>query len=91
MPWAWEDFLVLAKKLAEAPATEAAYRSSVSRAYYAAYHVAKITLEASGLTIPRGAGSHKRVWDAYSFSSADRARAVGIALPLLLDPDACAS
>jgi len=55
------DFLILANTLAGG-ATEAEWRSSVSRAYYAAFHVARDLLLACGFTAPRGDQAHSYLW-----------------------------
>jgi uncharacterized protein (UPF0332 family) len=51
------DFLAVAKLLA-GESTEAAWRSAVSRAYYAAFHVARSLLEELGFTVPRADKAH---------------------------------
>ena len=48
----WRDFLVLAGRLGGG-AAEAEWRSAVSRAYYAAFHVARLLLSDLKFTIPR--------------------------------------
>jgi uncharacterized protein (UPF0332 family) len=55
------EFLQVARDLL-AGSTEAAWRSSVSRAYYAAFHVARQRLEESGFTVPRGERAHAYLW-----------------------------
>lgn len=55
------EFLILARQLALAT-TEAAWRSSVSRAYYAAFHVARQLLEDLGFTVPRADRAHAYLW-----------------------------
>jgi uncharacterized protein (UPF0332 family) len=55
------DFLSLAKDLLTYP-TEAAWRSAVSRAYYAAFHVARQLLEDLSFTVPRGERAHAYLW-----------------------------
>jgi len=55
------DFLVLAQSLAPA-ATEAAWRSAASRAYYAAFHVARQFLEGLGFAVPPGEKAHAYLW-----------------------------
>jgi uncharacterized protein (UPF0332 family) len=55
------DFLLAAKLLL--PATlEAAWRSAVSRAYYAAFHVARQLLEDLGFRVPFGERAHAYLW-----------------------------
>jgi len=49
----WRDFLSLAAQLAGDMA-EADWRTAVSRAYYAAFHVARRLLADLNFTVPRG-------------------------------------
>ncbi len=55
-----EDFLVLAKSLLKRP-TEAAYRSAVSRAYYAVFHVGVTFLAELGLKASDGPQAHAQL------------------------------
>jgi uncharacterized protein (UPF0332 family) len=55
------DFLTLAQTLL-ADRFEAAWRSAVSRAYYAAFHVARELLEDLRFTVPRGEQAHGYLW-----------------------------
>src|SRR6185437_2599670 len=55
------DFLTLAQQLA-LETTEAAWRSALSRAYYAAFHVARQLLENLGFAVPRADRAHGHVW-----------------------------
>ncbi len=55
------DFLILARQLVLA-STEAAWRSAVSRAYYAAFHVARHLLEDLGFTVPHADRAHAYLW-----------------------------
>jgi uncharacterized protein (UPF0332 family) len=52
------DFLHLAQVLASG-ATEAEWRSAVSRAYYAGFHVARDLLWDMGFKVPRADAAHK--------------------------------
>lgn len=54
------DFLPLARKLAADP-SEAAWRSALSRAYYAAFHVARELLESMGFAVPKADAAHKHM------------------------------
>lgn len=54
----WRDFLALASRLAAGP-TEADWRSAVSRAYYAAFHVARELLAGLNFTVPRADRAHQ--------------------------------
>jgi len=51
------DFLTLANTLASGT-TEAEWRSAVSRAYYAAFHVARELFESLGFQVPRSERAH---------------------------------
>ena len=54
----WRDFLLLATRLAAA-GTEADWRSAVSRAYYAAFHVARTLLAGWNFVVPRADRAHQ--------------------------------
>lgn len=54
----WRDFLSLAARLAADP-TEADWRTAVSRAYYAAFHVARALLAGLNFTVPRADRAHQ--------------------------------
>ena len=62
----WEDYLQLAEELFEQN-TEASLRSAISRAYYAAYHMAKLWLEQEdpfmAKDIQNSAISHEGLWN----------------------------
>jgi uncharacterized protein (UPF0332 family) len=51
------DFLTVAKQLADA-STESAWRSAISRAYYAAFHVARELLEDLRFAVPHADRAH---------------------------------
>ena len=78
MPFVWEEFLTLAETLNRGTPSEAAHRTSISRAYYAAFHTAKIALESIGSGTGTGGDSHARVWNAYQRAALDNAKTVGI-------------
>jgi uncharacterized protein (UPF0332 family) len=54
----WRDFLLLATRLA-AGATEADWRTAVSRAYYAAFHIARRLLTDLKFIVPRADRAHQ--------------------------------
>jgi uncharacterized protein (UPF0332 family) len=54
----WRDFLSLAAQLA-AGNNEADWRTSISRAYYAAFHVARRLVSDLGFTVPRADRAHQ--------------------------------
>lgn len=62
----WNDYIALAENLATSTG-EAEKRSSVGRAYYALYNVAKEWLckdpKRRNLIPPRGENSHKSLWE----------------------------
>ena len=55
------DFLDLAEALALGDG-EAEWRSAASRAYYAAFHVARLLLENAGFTVPVAEQAHAYLW-----------------------------
>lgn len=63
LPFDWQDYYVLAKELSERE-EEAALRSAISRAYYAAFCSAQIKVmqRAPDLIGEEGQGSHEVVW-----------------------------
>lgn len=62
----WTDYLTLASALAKVgKCGEAAQRSVISRAYYAAFHVAMGLLTRNGFQPRRTGDDHHRVWRAY--------------------------
>jgi uncharacterized protein (UPF0332 family) len=54
----WRDFLLLAARLA-ADAAEAEWRTAVSRAYYAAFHVGRRLLSDLKFAVPRADRAHQ--------------------------------
>lgn len=66
MPFDWAEYLRLAEELAQRQNDEAAFRSAVSRAYYAAYCQACAYLNQKNIPIPQGEGSHDRVWKSFA-------------------------
>lgn len=73
------DFLVLARALAT-QATEAAWRTAVSRAYYAAFHVARQLMEDLGFTVPPDASGHRYLIYRLSNCGQAQVRAAGQSL-----------
>jgi uncharacterized protein (UPF0332 family) len=56
-----DDFLTQARAWVQG-AVEADWRSAVSRAYYAAFHVARDLLSDLGFAVPRGPQAHSYLW-----------------------------
>lgn len=61
----WADYLTLADELASRTGDEAAERTAVNRAYYAAFGVARRHLIRSGVAIPRIGAAHTHVWTSF--------------------------
>jgi uncharacterized protein (UPF0332 family) len=76
------DFLTLAVQLSK-ESTEAAWRSAVSRAYYAVFHVARDLLAVLGFTVPYGDRAHSYLWMRLSNSSDPDIEDAGAALNTL--------
>ena len=75
MSFRWEEYFILAKELSQ-KGSEAATRSAISRAYYAAYHVARRHPGSKGATATQS-GSHGAVWRALRESSDKNWRKAG--------------
>jgi uncharacterized protein (UPF0332 family) len=56
----WRDFLLLANRLA-ASTTEADWRTGISRAYYAAFHVARRLFAELNFAVPRADRAHQHL------------------------------
>jgi len=75
-PFDFADFLDLADDLANR-SDEAAYRSAISRAYYAVLHVAYRTLPAAAQASISHRMTHRTTWQFYTTSSLTVCRQVG--------------
>ena len=73
------EFLDVADSLLESH-TEAHWRSAVSRAYYAAFHVARRFLSQHGLTVSMTANAHREVRDMLKLSGIPFVRKLGMKL-----------
>ena len=62
--FSWIEFLILARELGERNNKESALRSSISRAYYAAYNAAKAYCVEKNIQVFKVKGSHEDLWDA---------------------------
>jgi uncharacterized protein (UPF0332 family) len=76
------DFLTLAESLAQEK-TEAAWRTAVSRAYYAAFHVGRELFEDLGFTVPKAERAHGYLWLRLSNSGQSAVDQAGQDLKLL--------
>lgn len=77
MSFRWTDYLALATQLAQ-ETNEAALRSAISRAYYAAYHEAKYLADPNNEgKFSNQRGSHSALWDFYQQNSNSVYKTVG--------------
>src|SRR5205807_8039448 len=60
----WSQYLILAKDLGNR-SEEAALRSAISRAYYAAYNTARSFCSNAGIPIIDTGNLHKDLWDTF--------------------------
>lgn len=72
----WSGFLAIADELSER-SEAAAQRTAISRAYYAAFHVAKRWLEARGQSFPSDTNVHQFVWQAFRESPSSEQQDIG--------------
>ena len=68
MSFDWNQYLLLAKRLANETADEAALRSAVSRAYYCAFNLAAARAAENRCRLSPSGGSHEKVWTLYAES-----------------------
>src|SRR5215208_6759568 len=61
----WVQYLIIARELATHPDNESALRSSISRAYYAAYNAAMVYCGDKKISVLKNKGSHEDLWDAF--------------------------
>ena len=73
----WTQYLVLAQELKKREGEEACLRSSISRAYYSAYHLACKRLRERDIDVPSGESGHKGMWDVYRTSDNKDCRKIG--------------
>ena len=72
----FRDFLSLADTLARG-STEAEWRTACSRAYYAAFHVARQLLLALGFRVPQADRAHAYLWSRLSNAGISQVRKAG--------------
>lgn len=61
----WEGYLRLAEELSKSKDNESHLRAAVSRAYYAAYNVARRYIEEEKPDLAIDGGSHQKIWNAF--------------------------
>ena len=61
-PFEWKDYLTFAEDLQQSRVDEAALRSAVSRAYYAAFNQAVSFLENNQIFVTSTGNKHEAVW-----------------------------
>ncbi len=77
MSFDWQQFLVLATDLTAAP-DEARQRTSVSRAYYSAYHAASSAAKARFTDWrPESSNRHLALWNCWALSEMKQERRIG--------------
>ena len=76
------DFLLLAAELSQG-ASESYWRSATSRAYYAAFHVAREALESNQIPVPESAPGHERVYRCLNNAGEDELAKAGAKLNTL--------
>ena len=69
MPFDWREYFDLAKEL-QGQTSEAAQRSSISRAYYAVFGTAKNHLKTKGVIFSNTGEEHMLVWNRFLNSRA---------------------
>jgi hypothetical protein len=74
------DFLTLARTLSKS-AGEAELRSAVSRAYYSAFHSARILIESCGVQLPLSASAHEKITNCMQQSTDQGLQTVGTSKP----------
>lgn len=67
--WAWSNYLDLAQELVARADDEAAARSAISRAYYAAFGSVRDHLVRRGATVPKAGPAHAVVWTRFHASA----------------------
>ena len=77
MPFDWNEYLVLARRLAAAN-DDASKRSAISRAYYFAFNIAFARAENTVGRYPGSEGYHKWCWDKYRNTPDMSCRKLGI-------------
>jgi uncharacterized protein (UPF0332 family) len=73
----WAEFMGVARNLANGPG-ERERRTSIGRAYYAAYWSVRGHLASHGAVVPRGSSTHAWVWDKLMGRRDQAVRQVGI-------------
>jgi hypothetical protein len=76
MPFDWNEYLTLAEQLAQRN-DEASKRSSVSRAYYSAFHDAFSRAE-QNCGPKQGGNSHQWCWDRYIYTPDAACNQIGV-------------
>jgi uncharacterized protein (UPF0332 family) len=77
MPFDWALYLTVARTLGAQVTDEAALRSAISRAYYAAFGVASVRMKADGRNVPNTGDAHKVLWDYFESANDKFRRKIG--------------
>jgi uncharacterized protein (UPF0332 family) len=87
MTFNWNQYLGLSKHLIKKRMSgneEACFRCSISRAYYSAFHKARLFIVENGMgELPDGPNIHKYIIDFYKSAESEDAQNVGVALDRL--------
>lgn len=73
----WEEFLELAEELVQHRGKASAQRTAISRAYYAAFHLASDYFATHGERLTRTGEDHRRVWRWFLRRNDPVSRAIG--------------
>jgi len=77
MAFDWALYLGVARSLASQKSDDAAMRSAVSRAYYAAFGVAAAQMRIEGKTVPSTGEAHQVLWKYFESASDKFRRKIG--------------
>ena|SRR6266446_4970877 len=77
MAFDWALYLGIARTLAAQSTDEAALRSAISRAYYAAFGVASIRMRIDGKNVPDTGDAHRVLWEHFESANDKFRRKIG--------------
>src|SRR5208282_4665971 len=77
MAFDWASYLHVSRALAAQTTDEAALRSAISRAYYAAFGIASARMRADGENVPSTGEAHKAVWAHFESANDKFRRKIG--------------
>ena len=77
MAFDWGKYIVLAEELGARSEDEAALRSAVSRAYYAAFGKARNHLHQENIHFPKNVSAHTVVWNKFREDAEEHRKVIG--------------